>query len=106
MVDDYVALSRFPLLYKEDFTKTTIVSEMDKEGYFTATMKGLLEIKPANMYEAITLDIKAGEPIAVFRNTGYDAGGRSLSYSIVQSLAYETSYEIYTEHLRSNSSTR
>jgi Transcriptional regulators len=102
MVDDYISLSLLPSLFKQDFAKTTVVAEMEKGGFFTATMKGLLEVKPANTYEALHLDIKVGDPIAIFRNIGYDTSGRIISLAIVRSLAYETSYEIYTEHMHPN----
>ena len=99
MLDDYIDLALSPDIFRKDMTNTTIYEELEKQGYMVVTMRGKLEIRPANGYEAMNLGIKAGDPLAIFRNTGYNREGNPLSHSIVRSLAYDTSYEIYTERI-------
>ena len=97
MIDDYVDNSRHPRLLNMDFTKAAILNELAADGCVIATMRGLLEIRPANNYEAMNLNLKIGSPITVFQNTAYDQAQNAVIHSVVRSLAYETSYEIYTD---------
>ena len=97
MIDDYVDNSSHPRLLNMDFTKAAILNELAADGCVIATMRGLLEIRPANSYEAMNLNLKIGSPITVFQNTAYDQAQNAVIHSVVRSLAYETSYEIYTD---------
>lgn len=100
MIDDYVDPRIHSGLVRLDFASISILDTLAESGHVVATMKGLLEIRPANSYEAMNLELKLGDPITVFRNTGYDRNETAVIHSVVRSLAYETSYEIYTECLR------
>jgi len=99
MTDDYVNMKLCPGLSKLDFTRTSLLQALERFGFVIDHMKGLLEIRPANSYEAMNLELKLGDPITIFRNTGYDKNETAFMHSVVRSLAYETSYEIYTERV-------
>ncbi len=94
LTNSYHPVKYFPELYKEDYSETSLYDTFEKMGVFIKNMRQVLEVKPADEYEAIHLGIKEGEPISLRSCVTYDLDDRIIEYVQIKTQAYKTKFEI------------
>ena len=83
-----------PDLRKVDFTERSLYNTLEEYGIHLSKMRQTLEVKAANAYEALQLEINEGDSISVWSSITYDTDNRIVEYVQVKTQAYKTKYEI------------
>lgn len=94
LTNSYYPVDYMPDLPKLDFTERSVYNTMKEFGVQIECIQQVLEVKPANEYEALQLEIKENEPISVRSSVAYDTKKRIVEYVEVTTQAYRTKYEI------------
>lgn len=94
LTNSYHPIDYMPELPKVDFTNQSLYDAMGEFGIQIEWMQQVLEVKPANAYEALQLEIEENEPISVRSSITYDTKKRIVEYVEVTTQAYRTKYEI------------
>jgi GntR family transcriptional regulator len=94
LTNSFHPMDYLPDFYKLDFTERSLYNTFKEYGIEIEKIQQMLEVKPANTYEALQLDLKEGEPILLRSSITYDTKGRIIEYVEVNTQAYRTKYEI------------
>lgn len=94
LTNSYHPIEFFPDLRKIDFTETSLYNTFAEYGIHIAKMLQVLEVKAANEYEAMQLEMKEGEPISIRSCITYDTEERIIEYVEIRTQAYKTKFEI------------
>lgn len=94
LANAYVSIDLCPELLQIDFTDTSLHKTLEQYGIHPHRAEKVLEIKPANSYEAMHLGIDIGEPISIMQSITYDKNDQIVEFAITRSLAYKTRYEM------------
>lgn len=94
LANSYIPFKLCPNLLKEDFTDKSLYETLEKYGVHPCKLEKVLEIKPANAYEALHLEINVGDPVSVMQTVAYDEKNKIIECAISKSLAYNTRYEM------------
>ena len=92
--DSYLPMEYLPLLVKEDFTSSSLYDTLSRQGVVPYQGRQQLTFKPADVYEAMHLEIQEGTPLSVLGSRMYTEQGRLIEYAEVKTPAYQTSYEM------------
>ena len=101
LTDAYVPLKLCPELLKTDFTNESLYHILEQHGIHPYRADKILEIKPANTYEAVHLEINPGDPVSVMQTVTFNAQDQIVECAISRSLAYKTRYEMMAYNLDS-----
>ncbi|MEE1312538.1 MAG: GntR family transcriptional regulator [Lachnospiraceae bacterium] len=94
LTNSYHPMEYCPDLRKVDFTERSLYNTLEEYGIYLAKMRQTLEVKAANAYEALQLEIREGDSISVWSSITYDTDDRIVEYVQVKTQAYKTKYEI------------
>ncbi len=87
-------LSICPDLRNVDFTNTSLYSTFENMGIHLNEMHQVLEVKPADAYQAMQLEISQGEPVMIRSCITYDTEGRIIEYLKEVTQAYTSKFEM------------
>ncbi|MCI8566898.1 MAG: GntR family transcriptional regulator [Lachnospiraceae bacterium] len=94
LANSYLPLVYLPLLIREDFTSCSLYDTLSAQGVIPYEGRQQVTFRPASAYEAMHLEMKAGEPLSVLASRMYTAKEQLIEYAVVKSPAYKTSYEM------------
>ncbi len=81
-----------------DFGVDPLHNNLYKYGIKIAHAKRILEIVSASEYDALHLEIKAGDPVAMIQSTCYDENENIIEYVLAKVPAHKLRVEIDTEN--------
>lgn len=104
LTNSFLPMNICPDLLKTDFTEKSLYNTLGEYGIYPYKMHQVLEMKAANFYEALHLEIKEGEPVAVMSSTTSDTEGNIIEFVTTKTQAYKTKYEmiVYREKHEDN----
>jgi GntR family transcriptional regulator len=94
LTNSFHPVKELPDFHKLDFAKRSIYNTFHEYGIEIDQILQTLEVKPANAYKALQLEMEEGEPVFVRSSVTYDTTGRIVEYAEVNTQAYRTKYEI------------
>lgn len=94
LTNSYHPMAYCPDLRKLDFSERSLYNTLGEYGIYLSKMKQTLEVKAANAYEAMQLELEEGDSISVWSSVTYDTQDRIVEYVQVKTQAYKTKYEI------------
>lgn len=100
LANAYIPLKLCPDLLREDFTDQSLYATLEKYGICPYRQKRVLEIKPANQYEALHLEIREGDPVSIMQALTFTEDDMVIECAISKSLAYNTRYEMMLYNLK------
>lgn len=97
LTESYIPLYLCPDLIKIDLTDKSLYRIFGEHGIKPHVEYQLLEVRPANAYQAMHLEIKTGDPLLILFALSHDSDGRMIEYVTTTTVAYKSRFEFNRE---------
>lgn len=94
LTESYIPMYVYPEIIKVDFTDKSLFETFREQNIEPYASYRALEVKPASPYEAMHLEIKAGDPLFITFALTYDNDNRVIEYVTTKVMAYKTRFEL------------
>lgn len=93
LTESYIPLFISIDLIKIDFTDKSLYNIFKENGLELSVEYQAIEVRPANAYQAMHLEIDAGDPLMILFALAHDSDDRIVEYSTTKVSAYKTRFE-------------
>lgn len=97
IAESYIPMSICTDLIKIDLTDKSLYRILMDHGIEPHVEYQLLEVRSANVYESMYLEIKAGDPLLVLFALSHDDDGRMVEFVVTKAAAYKSRFEFNRE---------
>ncbi|MBE6830351.1 MAG: GntR family transcriptional regulator [Ruminococcaceae bacterium] len=93
LTESYIPLYISPDLIKIDFTDKSLYNTFREHGINPDVEYQAIEVRPANAYQAMHLQIDPGDPLMILFALAHDSDNRIIEYVTTKVPAYKTRFE-------------
>lgn len=94
LADDYIPLNTCPNLLETDFTSASLFRTLEENNVIPYKEDKTIEVKRADVQEAMHLNLQKGAPLSVTRILTYDKASNIIQYATSKADAYKSRFRI------------